>query len=314
MIQNPDALMGIQKKVRILIAGYPGIGKSTLGLSAPKALHIDVDKGVDRVEPRYRRAFIQPDTYDVLLGDLKPVNVKDYDTLVFDTGGRLIRLIGYWAVKQDAKNAKKDGALSLQGYGAVGREFERLMDYCAYELDKNIVVLFHAKEEKDGEETKLRIIVEGQTKDNVWQPMDLGGFMEMRGEQRTLGLTNCERYYAKGTRGIKGIIPIPELTDTTPNDFLTKLFALYNAKNADEVKAHDEKNAEYEKVMVDIKKIIEGVTDIETTRQAAVKIREVNHVLTSATEAKALFSAKIKDLGIAWDKTAKIYKKVEDNG
>jgi hypothetical protein len=314
MIQEPESIAGMKKKVRILIAGYPGIGKSTLGLSAPRALHIDVDKGVDRVEPRYRRPFIQPDTYDVLLGDLKPDNLKNFDTLVFDTGGRLIRLIGYWAVKQDAKNAKKDGALSLQGYGAVGREFERLMDYCAYELDKNIVVLFHAKEEKDGEETKLRIIVEGQTKDNVWQPMDLGGFMEMRGDSRTLGLTNCERYYAKGTRGIKGIVPIPELKDDSPNDFLTKLFALYNSKNADEVKAQEEKNSEYEAAMAAIKKVVDGVTDAESANNAIPQMKAIKHVLTSETEGKTLFKAKIEALGIAWDRATKLYKKVEANG
>ena len=52
------------KKVRLLIAGYPGIGKSTLALSAPRPLHIDVDFGIDRIEPRYRKPFIQPRTYD----------------------------------------------------------------------------------------------------------------------------------------------------------------------------------------------------------------------------------------------------------
>ena len=36
-------------KFRVLIAGYPGIGKTTLGLSAPKPLLIDVDFGINRV-------------------------------------------------------------------------------------------------------------------------------------------------------------------------------------------------------------------------------------------------------------------------
>ena len=49
MIRNPNELPEKEKKLRILIAGYPGIGKSTLALSAPNPLHIDVDFGIDRI-------------------------------------------------------------------------------------------------------------------------------------------------------------------------------------------------------------------------------------------------------------------------
>lgn len=56
MIRNPNDIQEGAKKIRMLIAGYPGIGKSTLALSAPNPLHIDVDFGIDRIEPRYRPA------------------------------------------------------------------------------------------------------------------------------------------------------------------------------------------------------------------------------------------------------------------
>ena len=235
MIRNPNDIHDGEKKIRMLIAGYPGIGKSTLALSAPNPLHIDVDFGIDRIEPRYRKPYIQPSSYDEILEDLTPENVKDFDTLVFDTGGKLISLMSLWAIKKDLKYGQRDGSLSLKGYGFVGKEFVRLMDYCFYELQKNIVIVFHATEEKDGDNTRLRIKVEGQTKNNVWEPMDLGGFVEMYGNDRTIGFSNCERYFAKGTRGISGVRKIPALTPTSPNDFLTKLFAQYNAISAEEL-------------------------------------------------------------------------------
>ena len=50
MIRNPNDIQEGAKKIRMLIAGYPGIGKSTLALSAPNPLHIDVDFGIDRIE------------------------------------------------------------------------------------------------------------------------------------------------------------------------------------------------------------------------------------------------------------------------
>ena len=210
MIKKPSDVVSTTKKMRLLIAGFPGIGKTTLALSAPKPLHIDVDRGVDRVQAKNRCDFIQPETYEELLEDLKS-DLSDYETLVFDTGGKLLDLMKPYVIKQDSKNGQKDGqTLSIKGYGAVGKEFQRLMDYAFYQLNKNVVVIFHAKEDKDGEATKLRILVEGSTKDNVWQPMDLGGFMEMYNNKRTIGFSNCERYFAKGTHGIQGIIELPK--------------------------------------------------------------------------------------------------------
>lgn len=158
MIRNPNDIQEGAKKIRMLIAGYPGIGKSTLALSAPNPLHIDVDFGIDRIEPRYRKPYIQPQSYDEILGDLTPINLQDFDTLVFDTGGKLISLMSLWAIKKDPKYGQRDGSLSLKGYGFVGKEFVRLMDYCFYELQKNIVIVFHATEEKDGDNIVSEIV------------------------------------------------------------------------------------------------------------------------------------------------------------
>jgi hypothetical protein len=246
MIKQPAQLVQESKRMRILIAGFPGIGKSTLGLSAPRPLHIDTDFGADRVEARYRAPLIQPQSYDELLQDLVPANLGDFETLVFDTGGQLLELMKPWAIRKDPKNGKKDGLLGLQGYGAVSKEFKRLMDHCYYTLKKHIVVLFHAKEDKDGDNTKLRLLVEGSTKDNVWQPMDLGGFMEISGNDRIIGFSPCERHFAKGTHGISGAWTVPPLSPGARNDFLSKLFAEVDSNLKKEAEAYEELQAEYE--------------------------------------------------------------------
>ena len=309
MIKKPSDVVSTTKKMRLLIAGFPGIGKTTLALSAPKPLHIDVDRGVDRVQAKNRCDFIQPETYEKLLEDLKS-DLSDYETLVFDTGGKLLDLMKPFVIRQDSKNGQKDGqTLSIKGYGAVGKEFQRLMDYAFYQLNKNVVVIFHAKEDKDGEATKLRILVEGSTKDNVWQPMDLGGFMEMYNNKRTIGFSNCERYFAKGTHGIQGIIELPNLDDpSVPNDFLTKLFNQVNQNILDEQKYFDEQKKKYEEVMNEIVPIIETMT-VETVDEVVEKMKTINHVLTSEKELKHKFKEKILELNLVWNKELKKYEK-----
>lgn len=306
-IRQPEEILGQKKRIRMLIAGYPGIGKTTLALSAPRPLHIDCDFGLDRVEARYRVPFIQPQSYDELLADLVPENLRDFETLVFDTGGQLLTLMSLWAMKKDPKYGQRDGTLSLKGYGFVGKEFMRLMDYCFYELKKHIVMVFHAVEEKDGDNTRLRIKVEGQTKNNVWEPMDLGGFMEMHGNDRVIGFSNCERYFAKGTRGIKGVMKVPELGPDKPNDFVARLFDQYNKQAADEVRMAEEQKEAYEAVMEKGQAIIAKIEDANTANQAVEEMKQLEHVLTSRRELAYLFSQKVAELNLVLDKKTKQY-------
>lgn len=312
MIQKANKLYSTGKKVRILIAGYPGIGKTTIGLSAPKPLLIDADCGVDRVDPTYSEGHdvIQPKTYEDLLTDLTAENLAPYESIVIDTLGKLQDLMKAWAIRQDPKYGQRDGSLSLKGYGYINREMSRLLDMLFYEMNKNLVVLFHAVEDKDGDNTRLRLKCEGATKNNIWESMDLGGFVEMYGNSRTLGLSNCERYFAKGTRGVNGIITIPTLTGDEPNDFLTKLFAAYNARLASEMSEAEELRTKYKEVMATGNAILAKVVDAQTATDAFTKLSSLETVLTSRRELGAMFKAKVKELGLVRD--GKVYKKKED--
>lgn len=312
MIKKPNELISENQKIRMLIAGYPGIGKTTLALSAPKPLLVDVDLGINRVMASARKDFIQPNNYEELLEDLKG-DLSDYETLVIDTGGKLLELMKNYVIKNDVKNAKKDGSLSLQGYGAVAREFSRFMDNCYYNLRKNIVIVFHAVEEKDEEQTKLRILVEGSTKNTVWQNVEIGGFMEIIGKKKTIGFDNCERYFAKASFGIKGVMEIPELDGTKPNDFLTKLFQLANNNIKKEAVFFEEQKQEYEKLMNEIVPQIEKMETKEDLITITKLIKETNHILTSEKELKHKFKEKVAQLGYQWNGEKKEYEKISNN-
>lgn len=309
MIKKANELINEKSKIRMLIAGYPGIGKTTLALSSPKPLLIDVDLGINRTMASVRTDFIQPNSYEELLNDLKG-DLSDYETLVIDTGGKLLELMKNYVIKNDVKNAKKDGSLSLQGYGAVGREFSNFMYKVYYELKKHIVIVFHAVEEKDEEINKLRILVEGNTKNTVWQNVELGCFMEVIGKKKTIGFDNCERYFAKASFGIKGIREVPELTSNISNDLLTRLFEEANQNIQNESLYFEEQRKKYDELMSEINPLIEKMKTKKDIEDITEKLKSVEHILTSEKELKHLFKIKLDELGYKWNFEKKEYEKV----
>lgn len=52
LIRKPNEIQ-IQGKIKMLIYGQPGMGKTTMALSAPDPLLIDCDNGVQRVNPAH---------------------------------------------------------------------------------------------------------------------------------------------------------------------------------------------------------------------------------------------------------------------
>lgn len=306
MIKKPAEMINTENRFRVLIAGYPGIGKTTLGLSAPKPLLIDVDFGINRTMASVRKDYIQPESYEELLNDLKG-DLSDYETIVIDTGGKLLDLMKAYVIKNDIKNAKKDGTLSLQGYGAVGREFTRFMNYIYFDLRKHCVIIFHAVEEKQDEETKLRILVEGSTKNTVWQNVELGGFIEMKGNKKTIGFDNCERYFAKSSFGIKGLYNIPELNENTPNNFLTNLFEQANKNIQEDSKVFEQQRKEYQEVMDKYIPVIDNMTP-ETVQEISNLMQTIEHKLTSKKELSNRFLEKLKSLNMQWNKEKQQYE------
>lgn len=315
MIVKPESLTFSDKKVRILIAGFPGIGKTTLALSAPKPLYIDVDLSAERINRdvlNLAAGISQPRDYKELRHDLGigcsemelaavRNTLSDFQTIVVDTGGKLLTIMGQYGKSIEPKYGQRDGSLSLKGYGWLGKEFQRFLDHIIYQLDKHIVIVFHTVEEKDGDDTKLRIKAEGSSKNAVWEVMDLGGFMEMRGTQRTIGFSNCERYFAKGTRGIHGVYPIPELTPGKPNDFLTKLFQEYNAVSAREMEKAAAEKETYDLAMAKGSEIIASVVDANSANAKMADFKAINHALTSSRELTAMWNGRIKELNLFFD-------------
>ena len=302
MIVKPSEMKFEGKKLFIIVAGVPGIGKTTLALSAPKPLLIDLDKGVDRVETRYRTDTDVVSSYEELKSDLEKADLSPYETIVIDTGGKLLEMLKPVVIARDPKNAQTNGELSLKGYGAVKKMFNEFVTFVK-SLNKHLVMVFHATEVADGETTKLRIRMEGKSRDEVWDSVDIGGFMEMRGNKRTIGFSNCDRYYAKGTHGIHGTYDVPVLDGNEKNDFLTRL--INNVIN--DLTSENETFTKYQKLMGELLPKITASKNAKELNSAYELVKKANHTLTSKNELWNALNERAKALGLEYDKDRNVF-------
>ena len=89
-IIQPHEMDFTGEKFSMIISGSPGVGKTTLALSAPNPIIIDFDKGTKRVKAQHRKPTIMCSTYEEVLQDLQGSAIKEYETIIIDTGGSLI--------------------------------------------------------------------------------------------------------------------------------------------------------------------------------------------------------------------------------
>lgn len=308
MIIKPENMDFSNKNIIMIISGLPGVGKTTLALSAPDVVLIDADEGMARVSPAHRKDSSMVKTYEELLADVKSFE-GHYKTVVIDTCGALIDLMKDWAMRNEPTASKKSGGFSQQGYGFIKTEFLRL----SAELRKkfNVVFLFHATKDRQGDEIFYDIVCEGSAKTLVWQPADLGAYLHIVNGERYLGFTPTMNYNAKAAYGIKGLMKVPELTDGEPNDFLTKLFAKVKANIAAEKEALRPQQKAYEDAMSAGNLAIETIKEPEDVPNAMNAIKGLAHALTSERELKAALNERLKELHIVYNKETKVYERAK---
>jgi hypothetical protein len=303
-IINPENMDFSGKNIIMIISGLPGVGKTTLALSAPDVLLIDADEGMARVNPAHRKDSSICKTYEEMIEDIKAAEGR-YKTVAIDTGGALIELMKDWAMRTEPTANKKNGGFSLQGYGVIKSEFLRLSADLRRKF--NVIFLFHTTREKNGDEDFYEIVVEGSTRSLVYQPADLAAYCHIINGERYLGFTPTMNYNAKSAYGIKGLVKVPELKEGDPNDFLVKLFAQVKANLTAESESLKPQQEAYDAAMAAGKEILDGLEAPENALQALQGIRGITHSLTSQKELEAAFKAKVKELGYEYDKGAKSY-------
>ena len=313
MITLPEEMTFTDKNFSMILYGPPGIGKTTLALSAPDPILIDFDHGISRVKAQHRKATMVCKTYEEVLSDVERPEIASFKTFVIDTGGSFVTYLQDWAMRTNpAQNRQKNGALSLKGFGAVKQEFQRFTGYVRDVMRKNIIYVFHSDEQKDKDGNPIqRLLCEGAVRNIVWQPCDFGGYMQMIGTRRVISFTPETEFFAKGCYGIEGQREIPTLRQTDTNDFLTRLFEEARSNIEADNESFAPVREQYKKTMQSVRDALDAVTDAQTATDAASYVASLTHVLTSQKEARALLKEKTDSIGLKWNKETGKYEAQE---
>lgn len=313
MITLPEEMTFTDKNFSMILYGPPGIGKTTLALSAPDPILIDFDHGISRVKAQHRKATMVCKTYEEVLSDVERPEIASFRTFVIDTGGSFVTYLQDWAMRTNpAQNRQKNGALSLKGFGAVKQEFQRFTGYVRDVMRKNIIYVFHSDEQKDKDGNPIqRLLCEGAVRNIVWQPCDFGGYMQMIGTRRVISFTPETEFFAKGCYGIEGQREIPTLRQTDTNDFLTRIFDEARSNIEADNEAFAPVREQYKQTMQSVRDALDAVTDAQTATDAASYVASLTHVLTSQKEARALLKEKTDSIGLKWNKETGKYEAQE---
>lgn len=307
LIKKPNEL-DVNVRIKMLIYGQPGAGKTVAALSAPKPLLIDFDGGVNRVDYEFIKDTVQVRGYEDILNLLNNEDLSDYETLVIDTGGKLLDSMGEYLIASNPRLGKRNGSLTLEGYGVRKTEFTALLRLINSKR-KHIVFVAHRTTEKNGDDVRYVPLFGGSNYDALATELDLVGYLVAEGNRRVITFDPCLQSEGKNTCNLPAQMDVPYLKNENrevvgDNNFLeTQVFKRY----IDRLKERSVEGEAYKKLIVEIEGDIANIKTAEDATLYINKVETYSHIGNSKAVARNKFMARTKELGLVYDKASKSY-------
>lgn len=283
-----------------MIFGQPGICKSSLGYSAKEPLVLDFDRGAHRAANRRDTLLIE--TWGDIAELMKSPDVlAPYSTIVVDTVGRCLDFIIADIANTEPKKVQ-GGNPTQQGWGTLKNRFRNWMSQLRL-LGKDVMLIAHDKEDKDGDLRIVRPDIVGGSYSEVMKIADFVGYVYMAGKDRILDFNPTDRWSGKNPGQWKPFT-VPPVSKA--QDFIAKLYD----DGRSVLGALSEESANVIRLVDDWRAAIDAYNTAEDCTKAVAQINKVNLPLVQV-QAKRLLQDRAKVLGLEWKTDKFVGKAVE---
>ena len=336
LIKQPSEIQE-KKNLVMLVYGSPGDGKTTLAISAPKPVLLDMDGGIGRTLAAHRCPVVQGldgkplpwmadpankvdgEDEPSVLGALAEIRTMPFNTIVVDTVGKLLDAMSDAIMRTNPAMRQRDGSLSLKGYGARKRMFKDFVSQCLA-MGKNVVFIAHAQETKVGDDIKVSPIIGGSSETDLMTEIDLAGYLTNIGGKRLLFWGNdgsglAKQFVAKNTCFLPNVMEVPVVADamgnvTAPNTFLQTVIDHYNENQ----EKKEETNAKYAKLVKQGLDLVCAAETVEHLNKLRDTFSETEHIYDSKIILGKALNERAKKLGCKFSKIDNAYvRAVQDN-
>lgn len=287
----------------MLIYGDPGIWKTSLAFTAKRPILFDFDKGGHRAPNRKDLVPIN-EWYEV--ANLSPHDLKDYDTIIIDTAGRALDVITD-SLKNDKNNTRRDGQLSQQGYGKLGGIFTDWLKTLRC-MGKDIVLLAHTAEDKDGDDIIKRPDMVGGSKREAYKIADMMAYMTKEhsrgGTVRVLNFVSQPSFLAKDSGGMGNVVVAP-VTDN-PNQLANIIQA-----TKDHINNFSEQQTKAYQDLSDLRSELMSAGDADSFNKLITTLNK-NHMLYAQMRQDIWSTAK-SIASVEFDEAKKCFVDIDDD-
>lgn len=283
----------------ITLYGQPGIGKTSIACTADSPLVIDFDYGAHR--SRFRKDIVRPKSWKEVSSLSNDEELSIYKTIVLDTVGRCLEMIiddlPDYVGKTMVKNPSTK-SLTLQGYGEIKTIFQRYLRHVRG-LGKNIILLAHDKEDKDGDTRIFRPEIVGGSLDEIYKSSDAIGYIYYEDKSRILNFSPSMQWRGKNPANLPPI-NVPNLEES-PTFLQGVIEAIYNAMHS--ISSIDEDVEEFREL---ISRVNSEIAFNHSWRLALNKDNWKSP--SSKAQVKELFKRKAKEMGFAYNKESEAWE------
>lgn len=279
----------------LTVYSQPGLGKTSLAFTAANPLLLDFDKGAYRAENRKDVVQVS-DWQDV--ASVRASDLDGYDTIIVDTVGKALDSLSQDILRGNSRLGY-GGSLNQQGWGQLGVRFGAWLRMIKG-FGKDVVLIAHMDEQKDGDSIKERLKIPGGSKDLVLTDSDAIARISIVNRERHLIFSPTETSFGKDP-GKLDAMPIPDASQPAFVECLDGIISAIKGK----LNALSEEQVARRGEVDWFKEHLPGMMDADAINAVLGRAKKAGKDVAKMVVARA------EDLGLEFDVESRTYVYLE---